>query len=163
MRRTRFTALLPCIALTALAVPARAQNAGGDEAAVAAVITRVFDGMRTRDTTLMRSLFHPQATMAEARRVDGQVRVNLVPVDGWLQGVAAAPDTLRIDERTWNPVVHVDANIAMVWVPYALYLNDRFSHCGYDAFTLVRSGSAWLITNVSDTRRREGCPPGMPH
>jgi hypothetical protein len=54
-------------------------------------------------------------------------------------------------------VIHVDDGLAMVWVKYSFYLNDKFSHCGVDAFLLARDTAGWKIVSLGDTRRREGC------
>jgi hypothetical protein len=38
---------------------------------------------------------------------------------------------------------------------YAFYLDDQFSHCGVNAFQLVRMEAGWQIIQITDTRRRE--------
>jgi hypothetical protein len=45
-----------------------------------------------------------------------------------------------------------------VWVDYALYIGERFSHCGIDHFLLVKNEAGeWKILELADTRRTEGC------
>ena len=80
-------------------------------------------------------------------------------IDGWLRSVGSAPAGTVIDERLANPVVHVDGNLASIWVDYWLFVGERFSHCGVDAILLSRHEGAWRIFSVVDTRRREGCAP----
>lgn len=140
-------------ALLLASAPAQAQSADHD--AAYAVITRLFDGMRTRDTASMRAAFVDGATLqsvsASGIRVDA--------IDSWIGSVASAPAGLVLDERLANPIVQVDGQLASVWVDYWFFAGERFSHCGVDAFVLARTDDAWRIISVADTRKREGCPP----
>ncbi len=51
----------------------------------------------------------------------------------------------------------MDGPLATVWTEYQVVIEGKLSHCGTDAFHLVRRNGAWKILNVSDTFRREGC------
>ena len=157
-RRTRLAvAGLVAVLWPAMAVaqqPGAAQDASAAKDAYA-VVTRLFDAMRARDTTTMRALFVPNATMQTLR--DTSVTVDRI--DGWLAGVARAPQGLRLDERLANPVIQVDANLAAIWVDYWFFAGERFSHCGVDALWLTRQGGAWRIFSIVDTRRTAGCAP----
>jgi hypothetical protein len=81
-------------------------------------------------------------------------------IEDWVRGVAAAPDTLALIERTWNHEVRVDDALAHVWTPYTFHLNERFSHCGYDSFQLARTETGWVVIAVADSQRRDRCPAG---
>jgi hypothetical protein len=37
----------------------------------------------------------------------------------------------------------------MVWYPYDLYIDGKWSHCGVDAFTLIRTEGKWRIAVMS--------------
>lgn len=133
--------------------PVAAQTA--DQDAAYKVIVDVFDAMRARDTTAMRAAFVPNASM-QSLRPDG---VQFSTIDAWIGSVARAPEGLLLDERLANAVVNVHQNLATVWVEYWFFAGERLSHCGFDAFKLVRLDGAWRIFSVADTRLREGCPP----
>jgi hypothetical protein len=45
-----------------------------------------------------------------------------------------------------------------VWTEYDFHLGDKFSHCGVDAFHLLKTSAGWKVVALSDTARREGCP-----
>jgi hypothetical protein len=45
---------------------------------------------------------------------------------------------------------------------YDLHVGERFSHCGVDAFDLVKLGGEWKIVSVMDTRRTTDCPQPPP-
>jgi len=54
--------------------------------------------------------------------------------------------------------VRVDDTVASVWAPYTFYVNGRLSHCGVNSIELLRGAEGWKITQISDTRRTDGCP-----
>ena len=43
---------------------------------------------------------------------------------------------------------------------YAFQVEGVPSHCGVNAFQLVKGSEGWQIPQVTDTRRREGCVVG---
>jgi Putative lumazine-binding len=150
----RFAALSALLALAS--APAAAQSSEHD--AAYQVVTRLFDSMRARDTAAMRGAFVPNASMqsltANGVKFDG--------VEAWISGIGRAPAGLMLDERLANPVVHVDGDLASIWVDYWFFAGDRFSHCGVDAFLLAKREGAWKVFSVVDTRRTQGCPPAPP-
>jgi len=150
--------LMTALAATLLcAAPLAAQNRTPDEQAVLDVVVRLFDAMRTRDTTFMRAAMDPNARLTSSAVRQGQQVLESSTINDWIMGVARAPDSLVLIERTWNHEVRIDDGLATVWTPYAFYIGPRFSHCGVDSFQLVKSGTAWKIVAVSDTRRRDRC------
>jgi hypothetical protein len=128
-----------------------------EEAAVKAVITSLFDGMRKGDTALMRSAFAPEAVLQTVqKRRDGTVSIKSDRVDAFLTAVAG-PHPQPLDERIVFETIRIDGELASVWTPYKLYVGERFIHCGVDAFVLVKLGGAWKIQYLIDTRRQQGC------
>ena len=126
-----------------------------DETAVRDVIKRLFDGMRTRDTTMMRSVFHEEARMYGVGQ-NGAIRVTMP--GQWISGVAGAAADLVLDEVLHDVEVRIDGNLATVWAYYDLFVSaDRFSHCGYDAAQLLKSSNGWKIVAIADSRRQTNC------
>jgi hypothetical protein len=130
-------------------------QSSGDSTAVTGVVTKLFDAMRARDTTTMRALFVRNASMQSLR----DSAVTFDKIDGWIAGVARAPQGVVLDERLGPQQVRIDGNLATVWVDYWFFVGPRFSHCGVDAFQLARINGAWKIFSVVDTRRTTGCAP----
>ena len=150
----RSTLCVLCVALFLGVAPVSAQ--GTDERDVLAVVQQLFDGMRARDTGKMRSLLHPQARMASPGTRNGVFAVTVESPDRWLAQVAGSTGPV-LDERISGAEVKIDGALASVWTAYSFYIGDRFSHCGVDAFHLVRMPEGWRIIDLADTRRREGC------
>jgi len=135
--------------LTLAARPARAQESDRE---VLAVVQQLFDAMKVHDTAKMRAVLHPGARMVSAGATP-----SVESPDAWLSAVGRGIQPY--DERIRNPVVKVDGGLASVWVDYNFYVGERFSHCGVDAFHLVRTPEGWRIVDLADTRRKEGCTP----
>ena len=124
-----------------------------------AVVDKLFDAMRAGDSAAVRSVFAPGALLGSVETRDGvsSLKKDEGAVDGFVKAVGAPHQTMW-DERTANPKVHVDGDLAMVWVDYTFYLGDRKSHCGVDVFELVKGAEGWKVVTLVDTRRRENCP-----
>jgi hypothetical protein len=60
-------------------------------------------------------------------------------------------------ERLFDPEIRIDGTMATVWGAYDFHLGGTFSHCGTDAFQMLKVGADWKIASVSDTFQREGC------
>jgi hypothetical protein len=138
------------------APPAAAQSAQSVEDEVMKPVRQLFDGMRARDTTVMRAALHAEARLLGTSGGPGRPAVRLVPIDRFLASIAAA--TRSLDERIWDWEVRVDDNLATVWTKYDFLVDGEFSHCGVDAFQLVRTAPGeWKIIQIADTQRRENC------
>lgn len=143
--------LISTLAAAPLAAQSDAPPATRDS--IVAVAKRLFDGMRAHDSTMVRSTFAPGAMMMGPIR-PGQP-IAFESVDGFVAAVGRPGEPW--DEQIFDPVVHVDGNLASLWVFYTFSLGSQFSHCGVDAFQLVRTADGWKISMLADTRRREGC------
>jgi len=53
--------------------------------------------------------------------------------------------------------INIHDKIAVAWVPYTLSINGKFSHCGIDVFTFLKTQEGWKIVNVSYTLEPDGC------
>jgi hypothetical protein len=147
------------LVLSCLLVPAAAR-AQSDSAQVLAVVQRLFDGMRAADSAMVRSTMASIIRFAEVNERATPARIESDSVNQWLAGVARSNH--RWDERIHDVRIYVDANLAQVWAPYAFYLDGKISHCGVDAFELLKDPSGWKITQLSDTRRRDNCRDVQP-
>jgi ketosteroid isomerase-like protein len=133
--------------------PALAQS--NDSAAVVATVTRFFDGLRARDTALIRSTVTDGATLLTTGGASGVA--SRETMEDFIATVGKATGPMW-DEQIVAPVVRIDGPFASVWTRYTFTLGTTFSHCGVDAVHLVRVGEAWKIRHMSDSRRNAGCP-----
>jgi hypothetical protein len=154
MRKSTVLTACAFLALGALPRPVSAQTA---EEEVLGVVSSLFEGMRTRDADLLKSLFHPDALMTGTGLRDGSYQVTMDPPDGWIASISSYSGG-EIDERFYDPKVEVSGPLASVWTEYDLFVGGEFRHCGVDAFHLARTDDGWKIVHIADTRVQDGCP-----
>jgi len=157
MRRVGLSAIV--LALAVSATGARAQDP--ESVKVMAVVQKVFDAMRTRDTSLLSVVFDTSARLVGVGR-DGAL--SLTTPSRFGAAIARAPAADVWNERIFDPEVRIDGDVAQVWAYFTFHRNKEFSHCGVDAFMLRKLGAQWKITQLSDSRRTTNCthtePPG---
>ncbi|GGD44784.1 hypothetical protein GRI62_10395 [Erythrobacter arachoides] len=150
-------------ALLALALPTgvHAQTAAGDRsgtdrAAVMAVVDGFTDGLAAKDAEAMTALMTEDAYLAFVQELDGEDRVQSMPLATAAQGLANVP--MDIAEPLGEATVLIDGPVAMVWAPYDFLVEGARSHCGIDVFTLIRADGAWKIATITYSHVAEGCP-----
>ena len=128
------------------------------EKAVREVIDKLFDGMRLADSSVVSPLFHPDVRMMTSyQNASGEVVLKEGSLQAFLTAIGT-PHPEVWNEKIWNTEVRIDDNLAQVWTDYAFYVDDRFSHCGVDAFQLTRDANGvWRIVHLIDTRRKDPC------
>lgn len=148
--------LLILLLLTSSLLFVQAQT---EEARVTEVVNKLFKAMYTNDTTLFKSVFTDQVTMATAfkNREGKAVLERESGIGDFLKAIAKPNPKGALTEEIWNIKVQLDGEFAQVWCDYAFYVGNTFSHCGVDAFQLFKSADGWKIFHLADTRRREGC------
>lgn len=77
------------------------------------------------------------------------------------------PSSRKIVERGFSGTAMVSGPLGMVWLPYDLYIDNNWSHCGVDIFTFVFTDGRWRIASLTWTveqppacRKHPGGPPG---
>jgi len=150
----------PAIALppAELAAHPAPQTPAEEEAAVVAVVQRLFDAMNANDGEMAASVFHPEARLGRAN----DNGISFSSADGIVSAIGRDKEQVW-EEPIWDWAVHVDGRLAQMWTKYAFYLDGEFSHCGTDAFELYKTPDAgWQVTQLVDTSRTEDCwyPPG---
>ena len=157
MITARLRRISPILFLTLGAAVAGAQD--NDRANILATVQKVFDAMRTRDTALLAQAFDTSARLVGVRspRGGGAPSVSLTSPSQFGGAISRAPAGDVWNERIYDPEVRIDGDVAQVWAYYTFHRNAAFSHCGVDAFMLVKVGTSWKITQLADPRRTTGC------
>lgn len=156
MRRWRFATLIvvPVAAVISVSAPLRAQSA--DSVAVLAVIEHLFTAMAQRDTGAAHALFAPRSQIV-AVRSDTAAAPRVQSDTAFVRALGAGHG--QIHERIWSPTVQIRGPLAMVWAPYDFHVDGQRTHCGVDAFTLVRADSLWRVVGIAYTIERRDCAP----
>lgn len=127
-----------------------------NEDQVRATIDQIFEGMRTANAEMVRSVFAPEARFSLIDTQDKPARITVQSPDGWFISIGASQGNW--DEQVYDVEIQVDGNMASAWVPYTFYLDGNISHCGINSIELLMDAENWKVTQISDTRHRDGCP-----
>lgn len=149
--------LVTIVALVALpTAPAAAQS---DEQAIKLVLKHMFDGMRARDTAMMRSTMLP-STILERTSATGELG-EPIQMTKFVDRVGAGTGPGGDEQIEKNPKIEVDGPLASVWTAYTFTPGGKtaIDHCGVDAFLLRKGADGWKIFHIADSSHNEGCKP----
>jgi hypothetical protein len=129
------------------------------EAELVGVIQDLFDVIEHRDTELGRRILHPGGRFVSIRETPDGAVVREQSHDEFLASMEREGPHMR--ERFWEPEILLRGDLAVVWTPYDFWVDRERSHCGVDAFTLVRGDGGWRIAATVYTVETTGCdePP----
>lgn len=120
------------------------------------LVDQFFDAMEKNDSVRFRNVFLPQAYNYYIQEKQDSIRV------GGRSSLSfkLTPDRI-IKERLLDTgvMVQIHKRIAMVWGPYDLWVNNKYSHCGVDVFTLLKTKAGWKIASLAFSMETEGCSP----
>ena len=122
-----------------------AQRATGDSVAAIAIADSALAAISRGDPIALTDLMVDPAMTYSIRVRDGR------PILGSRTKAEnrAGTSTQTITERGFSPSAMLSGRLAVVWFPYDLYVNGAWSHCGVDAFTMVRLDSGWKIASMA--------------
>ena len=155
LKQFYLTLVLCCLPLILFA---QTETQDKDRKPVELVIHKLFDGMREGDSSKVASVFHPEVTMFTSfTNKEGQKKIRKGAIKPFLEAIGTPHDQVW-DEKIWNTKILIDGGVAQVWTDYSFFVGEKFSHCGVDAFNLVRDEKkGWIIVNLMDTRRKDEC------
>jgi len=143
-KRTSIVGLGLTVAFAALVPHALSAQSTDPRAAVIAVADSALAAITRGDAIALTDLMVPEAVMFPTSTKDGvstyRVRTREAQRTASLNGVV---------ERGFKPVAMVNGAVGMVWMPYDLYVNGAWSHCGADLFTLVKADGKWKIASLA--------------
>lgn len=145
------------VAVLLVVVAPQGSAAQSDSVQVVGTLRRMLTALYAKDAAALRAEMDSAARMTLLRPAPGGgVRVVAMTADQFIQA-AMSPTGPALDEPIRIKSLTVDGDLATVWAEYQVRIDSAVSHCGHDAFHLVRRGGAWRVLTVADTFRREGC------
>lgn len=121
-----------------------ASDAAADRAAARALADSALALISRNDFAHLADLMLPEARTFSSRQRDGEWRYS----SRTREEERASKFDGRITERGFAPTVLVSGPLAVVWMPYDLYINGTWSHCGVDAFTMYKVAGHWQIATL---------------
>ena len=143
--------------LLTIAIPTFSQETETDETQVKATIDQLFDGMRETDSTKIRAVVYPNATLKTIYvNKKGEPKMHTGTMEKFIKSAGSEHEGVY-DEKIWSYDIKIDGNMATAWTEYTFYLDKKLLHCGVNAFELFKSEEGWKIIGITDTRRRNDC------
>ena len=127
--------------LASFAQSARAQIIDDDGKAAIAVADSVLAALSRGDRVTLARLVLDSSVVGSAGVRDGVERLSLRTWGLYINRTGPATFT----ERGFDATARMQDRVAQVWMPYDLYLGDKWSHCGVDSFTLMKSEGRWRV------------------
>lgn len=135
------------LSLSAAAGPVRAQAIDADGMAAIAVADSVLAALTSGDSKPLARLILDSAVVGGAGLQNGVERMSFRTWGHFIN--RTGPSTFT--ERGFGATVHVQDRMAHVWMPYDLHVGKNWSHCGVDAFTLMKQAGRWRVASLIDT------------
>jgi len=135
---------------TGRADAARAKPFAPEDKEVVASLQGVLDGLAARDRNKIAAQLLPGGSATLMRNG----KPMQMPFDVFADRLSSPGSDAR-EERIYDPIVHIDNNIAYIWARFDFRLNGKMDHCGTDSASLVKVDGRWLIASLSDTSRTD--------
>ena len=140
----RFRVLAVAVACCILAQTVPAQTSGTDERAAIAVADSVLMALTSGDNAALTRHTLDSAIVGGIGMRNGVERMSL---SSWRPYTSrTGPSTFT--ERGFDATARVQDRVAQVWVPYDLYIGDKWSHCGVDTFTMMKVDGRWRVASL---------------
>lgn len=117
-----------------------------EELAVLAPIQALFDGMTKRDAGAIQQPLLPGGSLVLMRTG----KPSQMTFAAFAERVGK-PGRTHIEERIYDPTIHIDGDLAVVWAAFDFFVDGKVDHCGTDLFNLIHVDGRWLIASISDT------------
>lgn len=140
--------ILPMIAMFA-AVPAAAQSAPDDRAALAKLIVDLTDAVTARDEAALTALTLPEGRAVSVNEANGKLSAH-----GWpefIAGIRRAPADIK--EVSLAPQVQVDGDIGLISAGFEFLIAGKQQYCGINHVQAVRRDGRWRVLNVTWSQR----------
>nr|HQU86865.1 DUF4440 domain-containing protein [Pyrinomonadaceae bacterium] len=130
-----------------------------EKASAGAGADKLFEAMRTKNAAAIQSLFleNGQLTAFDQPR-DGKGFSTTRNFSGAaFAKMIAEAKAGEFLEKMPEKQVRIYGEAAVVTGRYTFHVGDKFSHCGTNAFHLLKSNGEWKIANASSTLEFNGC------
>ena len=140
-----FPMALTCTIALAFATPAASQDTATERATVVGVADSALAAITRGDMVAFTDLMLNEAILFPTSTRDGVTRYRVRT----RAEQRVAPKGGVVTERGFSAEVRINGPLAVVWYPYDLYIDGKWSHCGVDVFTLIRDDGRWRIAAMA--------------
>lgn len=112
-----------------------------------------FEGLNQRDTLKIKSVCLPNFTLQTIEEKGIVSNLLTISIQKFFESLAVIPKSITIEERILEHKLYVDGTMAIAWLPYEFYFNEKIHHSGVNVFTMFKDSGTWKIVSITDTRR----------
>jgi len=142
-----------CASTGRMAVGASAD--ADEKAAILNAIDRFFIAMAEGDAAAFATLQTSDGMTYSQRFADGQWTLRRRTNQELLQTLTDREQA--VSETYWSPTVLIRGPMAVVWAPYEFRVEGEVSHCGVDAFNMLKIDGEWALSNAMWTAEPQAC------
>jgi hypothetical protein len=126
-----------------------------EKKAVQETVKLFFEALEKKDTVLYKNIVFTNGQICTVRRQQDTLKSSVRSFADDMKRLVSMSTV--IEERPLRYEIKIHIDIAIAWVPYTLSLSGKFSHCGVDVFTLLKTTGGWRIVNASYSVEPNGC------
>ncbi len=152
--------ILLTVILTVLASAALAQNVKSDDMKAASEIPdKLFAAMKAKNFEAIRGLFLENGQLTaldKPRSGEGFSTTRNFSAEAFAKMISESKAGEFIEKMPAKEV-RIYGDAAVVTGRYTFHVGEKFSHCGANAFHLLRTAAGWKIANATTTIEAAGC------
>ncbi len=118
-------------------------------------VQQFFDALEKQDTVLFKSILLTNGQVWAISEKENVAKYSMRQFSDFMKTLINPARVIQ--ERMLSSEVTIHNRIAMAWVPYTLDISGKFSHCGVDLFTFLKTDEGWKIATAAYTIEPEGC------
>ena len=118
-------------------------------------VQQFFDALEKQDTVLFKSILLTNGQVWAISEKENAAKYSMRQFSDFMKTLINPARVIQ--ERMLSSEVKIHNRIAMAWVPYTLDISGKFSHCGVDLFTFLKTDEGWKIATAAYTIEPEGC------
>jgi imidazolonepropionase-like amidohydrolase len=130
-----------------------------EQQAAAAVADKLFEAMRMKNADAIKAAFLENGQLTaldKPKSGEGFSTTRNYSADAFAKLISESKGG-EIVEKMPEKDVRIYGDAAVVTGRYTFHVGDKFSHCGTNAFHLLKTVSGWKIANATSTLEFAGC------
>ena len=120
-----------------------------DKKEVLQKVQQFFDALEKQDTVLFKSILLTNGQVWAISEKENAAKYSMRQFSDFMKTLINPARVIQ--ERMLSSEVKIHNRIAMAWVPYTLDISGKFSHCGVDLFTFLKTDEGWKIATAAYT------------
>lgn len=125
-----------------------------EEKAIIETINLFFKSLNDQDSTLYKKAVFMEGQIWRVNNMDDPASYDM---RFFQDDIKTFDPQIVVLEKPLSYDLKIHKGMATAWVPYKLWVNEKFSHCGVDVFILLETKEGWKIASTSYTKDINDC------